>query len=371
MKKILILTASTGQGHNQAAASLSESFESAGYEVIKNDFLSSSSKFLNDTIVTGYELMASKLPKTYGCFYKLTDKRIINKLLKIPFYFSKKKALKLINTVKPDVIIATHAISINVIEDLKKNNLINVPYISIVTDFKAHYTYISDYVDAYITGSSYTKKSLVERNIDSGKVFPIGIPINQKFYTEVTNAEQLKDDEYFNLLLMSGSLGLNTIFLVLKELLKNKHKLRITVVCGKNTHLKNNLLKYCNSHDFNNKKLHIMGFTKDISYLMDYCDIIISKPGGLTVTESIVKNIPLIIPFAIPGQEEENIDFLTSEGYSISIKELTDLNKTIDNLISNPSILANLRSKLKKLSSTYSLTKIVDIAENLIKKDTI
>lgn len=371
MKKILILTVSTGQGHNQAAASLETSFVSNGYEVIKNDFLSSSSKFLNDMIVMGYELMASKLPKTYGLFYKFTDSKLINKLLKVPFCFSKKKVLKLINEANPDVIIATHALSINVIEDLKKNNLINIPYISIVTDFKAHYTYISQYVDAYITGSDYTKNSLIARGINSNKIFPIGIPINQKFYTEITNADKLKDNEYFNLLLMSGSLGLNTIFLVLKELLKNKHKLRITVVCGKNTHLKDKLTKYCHLNEFKDKKLHIIGFTKDISYLMDYCDIIISKPGGLTVTESIVKNIPLIIPFAIPGQEEENMDFLTNEGYSVSIKDLSSLNKVIDNLISNPSSLNNLKYKLKKLSSTYSLDKIVDITEELIKKYTI
>ena len=198
------------------------------------------------------------------------------------------------------------------------------------------------------------------------------VPIKKKFYTEVTNADKLKDKEYFNMLLMSGSLGLNTIFLVLKQLLKNKNKLRITVVCGKNAHLKKHLTNYCKSHNFDNKKIHILGFTEDISYIMDYCDVIISKPGGLTVTESIVKNIPLIIPFAIPGQEQENIDFLTSEGYSISVKNLNELNDIIDKLIANPEIIKNLKNKLKTLSSSYSLNKIIDITDNLIqKKDTM
>ena len=101
---------------------------------------------------------------------------------------------------------------------------------------------------------------------------------------------------------------------------------------------------------------------------MDYCDVIISKPGGLTVTESIVKNIPLVIPFAIPGQENENIDFLTSEGYSICVKDLNKINDTVNYLIKNPDELSKMRLKLKKLSSTYSLTKIVDIANQLIVK---
>jgi processive 1,2-diacylglycerol beta-glucosyltransferase len=365
MKKVLILTTSTGQGHNQAATSVGESFEKSGYEITKLDFLAKNSKFLNNLIVTGYELSASKFPKTYGLFYHLTDQKLINKLLKFPFFLARKKVSDLITKINPDVIVATHSLSISVISDLKKRGL-KTPYILIVTDFKAHYLYVDSYVDAYITGSNYTKQSLIDRNINPNKIYPLGIPINSKFYTEVTTADDLKDKEYFNLLLMSGSLGLNTIFVVLKELLKNPNKLRITVVCGKNDSLKNKLTKYCNENHFENKKLHILGFTQDVSYLMDYCDVIISKPGGLTVTESIVKNIPLIIPFAIPGQENENIDFLTSEGYAICAKDLSKINNLVNHLIKNPDELSKMKLKLKKLSSTYSLTKIVDVANQLI-----
>ena len=92
MKKVLILTISTGQGHNQAAASVAESFENRGYKIIKHDFLKNDSVLLNNIIVKGYEFMASKLPTIYGSFYKLTDSKIINTLLNFPFYFSRKKS---------------------------------------------------------------------------------------------------------------------------------------------------------------------------------------------------------------------------------------------------------------------------------------
>lgn len=368
MKKVLILTTSTGQGHNQAAASVEESFKTANYEVKKVDILAKNTKYLNEIIVIGYEFSASKFPRTYGLFYSLTNTRLINKILKPFFFFARKKAITLINEFNPDVIVATHSINISVISPLKKHGL-KTPFILIVTDFKAHYLYVDSYVDAYITGSNYTKQSLVDKNVNSDKVYPLGIPINSKFYTEITSVNDLKDDGYFNLLLMSGSLGLNTIFLVLKELLKNKNKLRITVVCGKNHNLKEKLNNYCNNNTFRNKKLHILGFTNDISYLMDYCDVIISKPGGLTVTESIVKNIPLIIPFAIPGQENENIDFLVSEGYCIHVKSIRDINNVVNHLIENPNELFKMKNKLKKLSSTYSLTEIVNIADNLISEN--
>jgi len=74
----------------------------------------------------------------------------------------------------------------------------------------------------------------------------------------------------------------------------------------------------------------------------------------------------LIIPFAIPGQENENIDFLTTEGYSIYVKDLNEINETVNYLIKNPDELYKMKLNLKLLSSTYSLTKIVDISNNLI-----
>ena len=101
---------------------------------------------------------------------------------------------------------------------------------------------------------------------------------------------------------------------------------------------------------------------------MEYSDLIISKPGGLTVSEAIVKNLPLIIPFAIPGQEMENTEFLTSNGYAYYINNVKEINNLIDMLIDNPKYLIDAKKNLKELASTYSIKAIVDLANNLIEK---
>ena len=167
---------------------------------------------------------------------------------------------------------------------------------------------------------------------------------------------------------MSGSMGLKNISYVLKELLNNSNKLRITVVCGKNDKLKDSLLKEYN-HSIKNKKLHILGFSRDIDCLMEYSDLIISKPGGLTVTEAINKHLPMLIPFAIPGQETQNVEFLTSNGYAINIDNLLEINLIIDNLISNPKELEKMKFNLSKLSSLYSKENIVSLANSLAIKE--
>ena len=364
MKKVLILTTSTGQGHNQAANSLIEAFTKDGFECIRHDFLANNSKFLNDMIVGGYEISASKFPSIYGVFYKLTDSKATLKLLSLIFYGTSNKLNNLINSIKPDIIVGTHPFTVNILAKLKSKGM-NIPFISVVTDFKAHYTYVSPLVDAYITASEYTKESLIARDINPDIIFPIGIPIKESFYQANNELPSIKNDDYFNLLLMSGSMGLKNISYVLDELLTNPNKLRITVVCGNNEKLKNTLSKKCQS-TYPNKKLHILGFSNDIASLMEFSDVIISKPGGLTVTEAISKNLPLIIPFVIPGQEMENTEFLTSSGCAYYVQDIHNINPTVNNLIQNPEYLKTMKYKLKLLSSSYSIKGIVNIANSLI-----
>lgn len=366
MKKVLILTTSTGEGHNQAANSLFETFQEENFECIKHDFLGSNSKFLNKAIVKGYEITASKFPAIYGFFYSATDNNFLNKLLRVIFNKNSKKLLKYIDSIKPDLIIGTHPLTVNIISKLKGKGM-NIPFISVVTDFKAHYTYVNTKVDTYITGSEYTKQSLIDRGINPNIIYPIGIPIKESFYSKDSNIIYIKDKEYFNLLLMSGSMGLENIYYVLNELLGNDNKLRITVVCGNNDALKDHISDTC-SKDYPNKKVHILGFSKDIAYLMEYSDLIISKPGGLTVTEAIVKNLPLIIPFAIPGQEMENTEFLSSNGYAYHIDKIKDINEIINYLIRNPESLKSMQDKLKTLASSYSTREIIKIGNDLISK---
>ncbi|WP_066895810.1 glycosyltransferase [Clostridium nigeriense] len=367
MKKILILTTSTGEGHNQAANSISTTFEKSGYEIIRHDFLKSNSKLLTKLFITGYEISASFFPKTYGFAYKLTDTFFTNKLLSMVFSFTKRKILKLINETKPNIILVTHPFAVNIMGSLKRKGL-KIPVIVIVTDFKAHSTYIDKNIDAYITASENTKEDLSLRGIDSRRIFSYGIPVKDEFFENKLNLENTKNDDYFNILLMSGSMGLKNISYVLKELLNNSNKLRITVVCGKNEKLKENLLKEYD-HNIKNKKLHILGFCKDIDYLMEYSDIIISKPGGLTVTEAITKNLPLLIPFAIPGQETQNVEFLTKNGYALYIDNLLELNLIVDKLISNPKELEKMKLNLANLSSLYSKKEIVKLADKLVLKE--
>lgn len=365
MKKVLILSAPTGQGHDQAANSLNVAFQKRGFRTSRRDFLEGSGKLLLSFVVGSYEVSAMKFPAGYGLFYRLTNNPLINPLSTIPFYFIRKRVFNMIKNEKPDLIVTTHPLSICLIPGLKRMG-VKVPFVSIVTDFKAHYTYVSKATDLYITGSEFTRNSLIRKGINGDIIHPFGIPIKKDFFSRDPNIDELKKDEYFNVLLMSGSMGLKNISFVLEELLKNPNKLRITVVCGNNKELKSNL-DFHLGKIYKDKKLHVLGFSTDIDSLMDYSDVLISKPGGLTVTESVAKNLPLIIPFSIPGQESENTEFLTSSGLALSIDKISDINPLINDLIKNPNKLSDIKFKIKALSETYSVDKIIDLCKEKIK----
>lgn len=363
MKKVLILTTSTGEGHNQAANSIANTFMKYSYEVITYDFLKSNSKILTNLLVKGYEIAASFFPKTYGFLYNISNTLFITKIISFIFYFLNKKVYKFIRNSNPDVIVVTHPFAVSITTNIK--NKINIPIITIVTDFKAHGAYISDKVDAYIVGSNETKNNLIEKGILKDRIFVYGIPVKDKFFKEKINLSGIDKGDYFNVLLMGGSMGLKNISQVLKELLNNSCKLRITVVCGKNEELRNNLLKKYNNN-IKNKKLHILGFSNDIDVLMDYSDLIISKPGGLTSTEAINKRLPLIIPFVIPGQETENVEVLQANGCAIYLNNLLELNLLVSDLINNPDKLKKIEENMANLSSSYSKDNIVKLADKLI-----
>ncbi|EOC99464.1 MGDG synthase family glycosyltransferase [Caldisalinibacter kiritimatiensis] len=367
MNKILIFTASTGGGHNQVAKSLESEFKAKGYDVVKLDVLKEISKVLDVLIADGYRVLATNMPKMYGGLYKISDKeRINNRITKLFTKITSDKVYDIIKKNSPDLIIGTHPFIVNVIGRLKENRRINLPFISVVTDFQAHQTYINKHVDAYITGSCYTEKSLIKRGIPREKIYPYGIPVRREFL-QSKSTQRRKKDKYFTVLLMGGSMGVKSMKKALKNLVKCTHPLRIIAICGNNQALKKSIeKKYVST--YKDKKIFVYGYTQKVPQLMDVSDIIITKPGGITVSESIIKNIPMIIPYYIPGQEEENAQFLVDSEAAIKVDEMKEIGYVIDYLIENPEKLEEMRNNMKKIANTHSLDSILELSNRLIKQ---
>jgi processive 1,2-diacylglycerol beta-glucosyltransferase len=363
MAKVLILSASTGHGHNQAAKCLKSELEASGYTVSIVEPVKEESKFMEKLVDDGYQLLASRLPKMYGKLYKITYHKYVNKGVVTFLNLTLSTTIfQLIQEHTPDLLIVTHPLFVNVVSLLKADGKIDLPFIAIVTDYMAHLFYVNKYVDAYIVGSRYTKDTLTEKGVSADKIYAYGIPIRKEF----RQPRREHKDNTFTILLMGGGMGVPYMRKCLEKLLINKHNFRLLVVCGNNQKLKTSLENKLAGLTTGGKEIKIYGFTPNIADLMDESDVIVTKPGGLTVTEAINKNIPIIIPFFIPGQEEENTEILVKAGLAVRASDTKELNQLIDRFVENPNLLLDMRQRAEELSRELSPDSIIQLTDRLI-----
>lgn len=394
-KKVLIMSASTGGGHNRAARAIKEELTNKSINGITIDCeIIDSLKIVNGTmdklISRGYEKSAKYTPKAWGGVYKLTESNLIsrNEFKDNPLTsLISRKLKKLIEVKKPDLIIGTHPFPMIALSTLKKHsqlsknnelstftesfhkyyqNLDIPPLITVLTDYTTHSAYIQNEIDYYIAGHEYVKELLIEDGIEAEKIKPYGIPVEKSFLTnrsrETVLSELNLDPNKFTVLLMGGSFGAGSIKDTLSELISIDRDFQIIVITGRNKSLKEKLEKNLMSHEQSiDKNICVLGFTDKMNDLLSAVDILVSKPGGLTTTESLLKEVPMIVPYFIPGQEEENLDFLSNCGASLRTSKKYTLSIILKVLIDNPDRIEmtkeNIRS-IKKLNASQDIAKL-------------
>lgn len=365
-KKILILSASTGGGHNRAARAIEEELLKLDIHCEIIDSLKFISKVVDKVISEGYEKSALYTPRAYGQFYKISDTNIVRKGMdrNLILKYMTSRLEKLIMEKNPDAVIGTHPFPVMALSKLKEKKGIKTPLYSVITDYTIHSAHIAKEVDGYIVGDEYVKSLLEADNVPSNKIFTYGIPIEKRFLDSVDYAP-LKDElglnDNFTVLLMGGSFGAGNITDVLKDLISIKEDLQIIIVCGRNTSLLLKVNRFLKTSNYGNKSIIVMGFTEKMNLLMSMSHCIITKPGGLTTTECILKELPMIIPFYIPGQEKENLEFLLNNGLAVKPSKNINLEVILKTFISDPSKLERIKTSMRYCKKEDSARKIAEL----------
>ncbi len=367
MQHIMIVTASTGGGHNSAAHYLKQSFEERGIFALTIDMFKATSKASNYVMQEGYNTLAEKAPKLYGTLYRWTNqKQLSDAVFSTLFTGTVFRLSYLLDKIEPKLLIATHPFAGKLIGHLKHKGRTNVPLMQIVTDFIPHNSYFHKNIDVYVVASEYSQNALIEMGVNKERIYTYGIPVKKSFYNRKERA--FNEDKPLQLLIMGGSMGLSAIASVIRELIsgKNRQHLTLTVVCGRNKELYDNLAKEY-QEDIREGKIILHGFVDNVDELMESCDLIVSKPGGLTASEAILKSIPMIIPFYIPGQEHGNVEFLVEHNMAIEARDIEQLNSHLEQFIEHPELYRKMSKNMQQLNKTYSIDKIVDLGVQMMK----
>ena len=351
MKKILFLSSFVTSGHRKAAEAIQESCKnlSPSVETSLIDLFEISNPFLRKIIATAYLTIIEKIPKLWDYLYD--DERILKGTKNFRRFFYKLNAPKFQNLIakfNAEVIVCTQALSCNVVAKLKEEYKISSFLIGIVTDFVPHCYWIHKAVDIYIVPNEKAKGYFVERGINPEKVFVLGIPVSFKF-SQKHNKLTLKGKWHLDLklptlLIMGGGKSFASLEDVVRELNAYKDHFQLMVITGRNEMLKRRLEKL-----FISERLKIWGYISDIEEVMELADLIVTKPGGLNSSESLVKGLPMVLINLVPGQEKRNARYLMENGVAIEATK-GRMGKQILDLLGNPLKLKRMRERAYALA---------------------
>ncbi len=235
----------------------------------------------------------------------------------------------------------------------RKGNM-KIPFICVVTDFGVHSYWLHQEADLYLVAHEDIKKDLIHRGIDAEKIRCTGIPIRPAFgetYDQEKERARLRINPHKKtILLMGGSRGLGSLDDLVEALKAIPLSFQTLVVCGQNKSLYRKIVKATRGHE----DFHILSYTKDLPRLMSASDILISKPGGLTCSEALAMQLPMILTNPIPGQEERNVRFLTRHNVAMLARTPEDLIMSVSTLLRYPKKLMALKLRSKMISKPHS-----------------
>ncbi|TCO74571.1 MGDG synthase family glycosyltransferase [Marinisporobacter balticus] len=362
---ILFFTVSAGEGHNQVSKTVADYIKNhyANHNVKIIDTFNYMHPHLHKIIIETYMKSIKYMPALYRFIYnrsEVTDSSISDVSEFLNQVILSRKLSKLLSDFQPDVIACTHPFPAEALSVMKRKGKINMPLVTILTDYTIHPSWINKEVDYYILPSETFAYQFQYWEIPTEKARFFGIPIDEKFNSQPNRHQlcsKLDITNTFTALIMGGGLGLGNITETLNYLFTYNVNIQLLVVTGKNEDLYNYLSK------INRPNLKAFGFVNNIDELMSVSDLIITKPGGITLTESLNKELPIIVTSKLPGQEERNTEFILNHGIGMIATSPNSLISCI-NLLKDDQEKYNVfkqnMSRLKKTKATK------DIAEFLL-----
>ncbi|MBZ4646947.1 MAG: processive 1,2-diacylglycerol beta-glucosyltransferase [Petroclostridium sp.] len=365
--RVLFLSVTAGQGHHSAAKAVMDYLNERNVECTMLDTFEYINPILSESIARGYLISTQFTPAVYGKLYRLAEKKEKSdakfSISKLTSSILSRKLVTYIRDYSPDVIVCTHIFSAQIITELKEKNL-GAKTIGIITDFTIHPFWEDTDLDYYITASELLNHQAEKKGIPIEKIKATGIPIHMKFSKKIDQAEArrlLEVEDKTTIFVMSGSMGYGNVIKIIRQLDELDMDFQIISVCGNNKGLKRKI-----DHLKSKKKIYNYGFVNNVDVIMDAANCIVTKPGGLTVSESLAKRLPMILINPIPGQEDRNVEFLLNNGLAVKTSPTFPIDEAVFQLMLNDWRQQNLKEMIKYIGKPNASKDLGDFIIELI-----
>lgn len=374
--KILIVYTTAGLGHQRAAQALKLSFERLCPECDASviDVLDYANVVFRKAYNRIYLELIKELPDLLGYIYKKYDDDITARnTAKIRLLFDKLNTLDLKNLIAefdPHLIVCTHFLALEIFSDMKERRKLFLPLYCTLTDFYPHAFWVYDHVDKYYVANEDSKRNLAGRGIGGEKIVVAGIPIQPEF-AELPSKKVSKERvglsrERPSVLILNGGFGVGKMEEIVRSFARCAYPLELVVVAGKNKELRENLVRLAPAI---RPKLQVLGFVDNIHEIMNACDLIISKPGGLSSAEAMASGLPMILVDPIPGQEDRNCEYLLEQGVAVRLYDLNDAAGKVSLLLEDSEKVERMKRQTRAQSYADASFRIAqDVLEDVREK---
>lgn len=357
--RTLILSCNTGEGHNSCAKAIEEYYIKQGELCRIEDGLQFVSPSFSKIISCGHTFLYKYLPKLFSWGYSRTERH--------PSVFREKAqayrvlaagADRLYQYIKEnefDRIICTHVFAALMVSEVIRKFKIQLVTGFVATDYTCYPGVKDCCLNYYFIPGKAISKEFVDTDITSEIIVVSGIPVRQMFYEvqneKMTGVDLKERSRTRTLLIMCGSLGCGPMTKLLGKIVAVcNDNWKIVVVCGKNEWLRKKLeMKYSRE-----KNVHIMGYVQNMALLMEQADLYITKPGGISISEAMVKTLPMLLVNAVAGCEEYNRKYLVEHGAAKYNESLEELAATCASLMDDEESVRKMQSHLAELHELYS-----------------
>lgn len=373
--RILILSASVGAGHLRAAQAVELAVRQLCPDAtVKNlDVLTLTNPAFRRVYGKAYLDLVNKAPHVLGYFYDMLDRPSVSgrnrgdKLRLLVERLNLKQFMRLLQDEPSDLVINTHFLPAEIIAALRREGKLNVPQVTVTTDFETHRLWVNQPCERYFTATEEGALYLRSWGVPAGSAFATGIPIHPVFTEPKDRAECLKKQGLSGdrpiVLQMSGGFGVGPIEQLYRAILEVERPLEVVVVTGRNEPLKEQLEAVLAPP---RHLAHVIGFTEQIHELMAVADLVVSKPGGLTTSETLASGAAMVIVNPTPGQEDRNSDFLLENGAAIKVNNLPTFAYKVGPLLQQPERLAQLKANAKRIGRPRAAFDVVEKSLELI-----
>jgi processive 1,2-diacylglycerol beta-glucosyltransferase len=373
--RILVLSASVGAGHLRAAEAvelaLRQTIPDATVE--NRDVLQLTNALFRRIYGKAYLDFVNRAPHILGYFYDMLDqpsrsgrnrgdrfRRAIEKL-------NLKHFIRFLQEQPWDLVINTHFLPAEIIASLRRDRAIDLPQVTVTTDFETHRLWVNQPCDHYFTATEEGSRYLHSWGVPTADTTATGIPIHPVFSapkdrTACLARQGLVGDRPI-VLQLAGGFGVGPIEKLYRALLDVVPPLEVVVVTGRNEKAREQLATVAAPPRHRTK---VLGFTDQIDELMAVADLVMTKPGGLTTSETLARGAAMVIVNPIPGQESRNSDFLLENGAAIKVNNIATLAHKVTALLEDPARLKQLKANAARLGRPRAAFDVVERSLQLL-----